>query len=167
MLVPLLAVNIATTVRVADSNLLNALRTLPEDDAFGFLQRLDDYGKKLRHENKWTLKKDDTPAFLRGNVLKFIQALLPDYDNPATVVADLSNTSNDSRKNFVDKAERISRRNFAVKVANNRVARSSQQVNKFADGWRKILFAGVQKRTGNFGSLRTGVYGDANWWTVR
>ena len=92
-LVPLLAVNIATAVRVADSNLLNALKTLPEDDAFGFLQRLDDYGKKLRHENKWTPKNNDTPAFLRENVLKFIQALLPDYDNPAAVVADLSNAS--------------------------------------------------------------------------
>lgn len=92
-LVPLLAVNIATAVRVADSNLLNAFKALPEDDAFGFLKRLDDYGKKLRHENKWTPQENDTPAFLRGYVLKFIQALLPDYDNPAAVVADLSNSS--------------------------------------------------------------------------
>ena len=92
-LVPLLAVNIATAVRVADSNLLTAFKALPEDDAFGFLQRLDGYGKKLRHEDKWTPAKKDTPAFLRDNVLKFIQALLPDYDNPAAVVADLSNAS--------------------------------------------------------------------------
>lgn len=92
-LVPLLAVNIATAVRVADSNLLTAFKALPEDDAFGFLQRLDGYGKKLRHEDKWTPAKKDTPAFLHDNVLKFIQALLPDYDNPAAVVADLSNAS--------------------------------------------------------------------------
>lgn len=92
-LVPLLAVNIATAVRVADSNLLNAFKALPEDDAFGFLQRLDDYGKKLRHENKWSPQKNDTPAFLRDNVLNFIKALLPDYDNPAAVVADVSNAS--------------------------------------------------------------------------
>lgn len=93
-LVPLLAVNIATAVRVADSNLLNALKALPEDDEFGFLQRLDFYGKKLRHENKWSPKPNDTPANLRGNVLKFIKALLPDYDNPqVAVAADLSNAS--------------------------------------------------------------------------
>ena len=92
-LVPLLAVNIATAARIADSNLLNALKVLPEDDAFGFLQRLDNYGKSLRHENKWSPQKNDTPAFLHENVLKFIQALLPDYDNPAAVKADLSNTS--------------------------------------------------------------------------
>lgn len=92
-LVPLLAVNIATAVRVADSNLLDAFKALPEDDAFGFLQRLDAYGKKLRHENKWSPQKNDTPIFLRDTVLKFIQALLPDYDNPDAVVADLSNAS--------------------------------------------------------------------------
>lgn len=92
-LVPLLAVNIATAVRVADSNLLNALKALPEGDEFGFLQRLDFYGKKLRHENKWSPQSKDTPASLRGNVLKFIKSLLPDYDNPAAVVADLSNAS--------------------------------------------------------------------------
>ena len=92
-LVPLLAVNSATAARVADSNLLDALKALPEDDAFGFLQRLDTYGKRLRHENKWAPQGKDTAAFLRGHVLKFIQALLPDYDNPAAVVADLSNAS--------------------------------------------------------------------------
>ncbi len=92
-LIPLLAVNIATAVRVADSNLLRALKVLPEDDEFGFLQRLDSYGKKLRHENKRNLQANDTPESLRGNVLKFIKALLPDYDNPAAVAADLSNAS--------------------------------------------------------------------------
>lgn len=92
-LVPLLAVNIATAVRVADSNLLNAFKALPENDEFGFLQRLDFYGKKLRHENKWSPQSNDTPAILHENVLKFIKALLPDYDNPATVAADLSNAS--------------------------------------------------------------------------
>ena len=92
-LVPLLAVNIATAVRVADSNFLNAFKSLPEDEEFGFLQRLDFYGKKLRHENQWSPQKNDTPANLRGNVLKFIEALLPDYDNPQAVVADLSNAS--------------------------------------------------------------------------
>ena len=92
-LVPLLAVNIATAVRVADSNFLNAFKSLPEDDEFGFLQRLDFYGKKLRHENKWIPQKNDTPANLRGNILKFIEALLPDYDNPQAVAADLTNAS--------------------------------------------------------------------------
>ena len=92
-LVPLLAVNIATAVRTADSNFLNAFKALPENDEFGFLQRLDFYGKKLRHENKWSPKPNDTPANLRGNVLKFIKALLPDYDNPQAVTVDLSNAS--------------------------------------------------------------------------
>lgn len=92
-LVPLLAVNIATAVRTADSNFLTAFKTLPEDDEFGFLQRLDFYGKKLRHENSWNPQVNDTPANLRVNVLKFIEALLPDYDNPQAVVADLSNAS--------------------------------------------------------------------------
>ena len=92
-LVPLLAVNIATAVRTADSNFLNAFKALPENDEFGFLQRLDFYGKKLRHENKWAPKPNDTPANLRVNVLKFIEALLPDYDNPQAVTVDLSNAS--------------------------------------------------------------------------
>ena len=92
-LVPLLAVNMATAVRVADSNFLNALKALPEEDGLGFLQRLDFYGKKLRHENKWSPQPNETPANLRENVLKFIEALLPDYDNPQAVAADLSNAS--------------------------------------------------------------------------
>lgn len=92
-IVPLLAVNIATAVRVADSNILSALKVLPEDDAFGFLQRVDAYGKELRHENSWTPQKNDTPTFLRDNVLEFIRALLPDYDDPTVGTADLSNAS--------------------------------------------------------------------------
>lgn len=92
-LVPLLAVNIATAVRVADSNFLNAFKALPEDDEFGFLQRIDFYGKKLRHENNWSFQANDTPDNLRVNVLKFIEALLPDYSNPQAVAADLSNAS--------------------------------------------------------------------------
>lgn len=51
---------------------------------------------RLKESAKKFLKpqrKYDTPAFLRENVFKFIQALLPDYDNPAAVRADLSNTS--------------------------------------------------------------------------
>lgn len=92
-LIPLLAVNMATAVRVADSNFLNAFKSLPEDDEFGFLQRLDFYGKKLRHENKWSPQQNDTPANLRINVLNFIEALLPDYDNPQAVAVDLSNAS--------------------------------------------------------------------------
>lgn len=92
-LVPLLAINIATAARVADSNLPDALKVFPNDDAFGFLQRLDAYGKSIRHENKWSPQKNDTADFLRKNVLKFIQALLPDYSNPALVAADSANAS--------------------------------------------------------------------------
>ena len=92
-LVPLLAVNIATAVRVADSNFTKAFRVLPRNDEFGFLQRLDFYGKKLRHENILSLQANDTPKNLRENVLKFIKILLPDYDNPQAVAADLSNAS--------------------------------------------------------------------------
>ena len=92
-IIPLLAVNIATAVRTADSNFLNAFKALPENDEFSFLQRLDFYGKELRHENKWAPKPNDTPANLRVNVLKFIEALLPDYDNPQAVTVDLSNAS--------------------------------------------------------------------------
>ncbi len=92
-IIPLLAVNIATAVRTADSNFLNAFKALPENDEFSFLQRLDFYGKKLRHENSWRPQANDTPANLRINVLKFIEALLPDYDNPQAVAADLSNAS--------------------------------------------------------------------------
>lgn len=88
-LVPLLAVNIATAVRIADSNFLKAFKSLPEDDEFGFLQRLDFYGRRLRHENEWTPQKNDTLDNLRVSVLNFIEALLPDYNNPQAVAVDL------------------------------------------------------------------------------
>ena len=91
-IVPLLALNLATAARVADSNFLNALETLP-GNPFEFLQRLDGYGKSLRHENEWSPRKNETAAYLHEKVLNFVRALLPDFDNPAAVTADPSNVS--------------------------------------------------------------------------
>lgn len=51
-LVPLLAINIASSARLADSNFFDAVKVLPEDDAFAFLKRLDAYGKSLRHQKQ-------------------------------------------------------------------------------------------------------------------
>ena len=95
-IVPLLALNIAAAVRDPDSRLLNALnelKALPYDDPLDFLDRLDGYGKSIRHDNIWRPIKNDSAASLYASVLRFITALLPDYDNPDALRAEVSNAS--------------------------------------------------------------------------
>lgn len=86
---PLLPLNVAAAARNPDSKLLDALQFLPLE----ILGRLDRYGKSIRHTNSWAPTKDDTVDSLYAAVLKFIKALLPDYDNPDAVKADAANAS--------------------------------------------------------------------------
>ena len=91
-IVPLLAFNIAAAARHPDDScLLEALAVLP-GDGLDFLARLHHYGNMIRHEDASPVK-GDTLGQLRNAVLQFVQALLPDYENPAEISVDLMNAS--------------------------------------------------------------------------
>ena len=106
-----LSVNIAAAAKVPDSRLITALNTLSgtaknqvtggedleaENDkvnAFIFLNRLDRYGKEIRHSDEWHPVDGDNADKLYIDVVKFIEALLPDYDNPSVVNDPMTNVS--------------------------------------------------------------------------
>ena len=88
----LLGLNIVAAAKIPESHLIDALNILP-GDSFSFLNRLDNYGKSLRHGENWTAKENDTFENLYNNVLLFVKKLLPDYENIETEKADLTNSS--------------------------------------------------------------------------
>lgn len=88
----LLGLNIVAAAKNPESHLIEALNILP-GDGFNFLNRLDNYGKSLRHGETWTAKGNDTSDSLYKNVLLFVKKLLPDYENIETEKEDLSNAS--------------------------------------------------------------------------
>lgn len=90
-IVPLLAFNIAAATRHPNSCLLDALAVLP-GDALGFFAQLRSYGNAIRHEDS-SVVKGDMLQRLHKTVLRFVQTLLPDYENPTAVGVDLTNAS--------------------------------------------------------------------------
>ena len=88
----LLGLNIVAAAKIPESHFVDALNILP-GEKFAFLNRLNNYGKSLRHGETLSAKENDTLENLYKNVLLFVKKLLPDYENIETEQADLSNAS--------------------------------------------------------------------------
>lgn len=117
----LLPVNIAAAAKVPDNRIVDALKALADavkadapseeskdnladdgkndkevndgESAFEFLNRIDRYGKEIRHDDEWHPIKGDDADDLYDKTLKFINILLPDYDNPSVQDDDDTNAS--------------------------------------------------------------------------
>ena len=88
----LLGLNIVAAATISASHFVEALNILP-GEKFAFLNRLNNYGKSLRHGETWSPKENDTLDSLYKNVLLFVKKLLPDYENVENEQADLTNAS--------------------------------------------------------------------------
>lgn len=107
----LLPLSIGTAAKVPDSRIVEALNTLPgtaripfgdsestdtankRENAFSFLNRLDRYGREIRHNDEWHPIESDDVDKLYAAVRQFVQVLLPDYDNQQLMEDDSANAS--------------------------------------------------------------------------
>lgn len=89
----LFPIAIGVARRRNDSRLITALSSLNKEksnaeEGLAIIERLGDYGKAVRHGEKWISKSFDTIQSLKSSVLSFVYTLLPSYQSTDKEILD-------------------------------------------------------------------------------